>query len=301
MRDSQFMARRRATQRVIQRARQTGSENNMPDTKAEGGPVPAIFGLMSKVMSEIGPIAKDRKNQQQNYQFRGIDDLYQACNPVLVRHGVFVVPTVLDRTRESVQTKSGGTLFYTVLTVKHTFYAPDGSSVEAVTVGEAMDSGDKSSNKAMSAAMKYALIEAFAIPTDEPIDTENQSHDVKGNPKPAAPPTRTPQSPKANNTTFTDKDDFAARFADYGDIAINDAFKLAVWNEFYLREFTDQEIGLALGEFCDKLKIARPSDANVDQRKQLLADIFGGLYDKHHKPAPPKNTQRKQTPRNQAA
>jgi hypothetical protein len=127
-------------------------------------------------MAEVGAIAKGRKNQQQGYQFRGIDDAYQAFQPVFSKLGVFVVPTVLKVTREERQTKSGSALIYTTMEVKHTFFcAEDGSSFDAVTIGEAMDSGDKSSNKAMSAAMKYALLEVFCVPTEGDNDTENHS------------------------------------------------------------------------------------------------------------------------------
>lgn len=136
-----------------------------------------IFVLMPKVMADIKAVGKTRDNQQQGYKFRGIDEVYEAVNPALVKHGVFVVPKVLNREREKGQTKNGGSLTYTILTVEHRFYAPDGSFVECVTVGEAMDSGDKSANKAMSAAMKYALIETFSIPVHEPVDTENQTHE----------------------------------------------------------------------------------------------------------------------------
>ncbi len=137
-----------------------------------------IYALIPLIMRDIGAIEKGRKNQQQGYQFRGIDDMYVAIQPSLIKHGVFVCPSVTDQKREDRQTKNGGTLIYTILTVKHTFYAPDGSSVEVVTVGEAMDSGDKSANKAMSAAMKYALIEVFSIPTEGDNDTENHSPEV---------------------------------------------------------------------------------------------------------------------------
>jgi hypothetical protein len=137
-----------------------------------------IYELIPKVMQDIGAIGKGRKNQQQNYAFRGIDDMYNAVQPVLVKHGVFVCPAVIEQAREERQTKSGGNLIYTILTVKHTFFAPDGSFVEVITVGEAMDSGDKSANKAMSAAMKYALIEVFSIPTEGDNDTENTSHET---------------------------------------------------------------------------------------------------------------------------
>lgn len=147
--------------------------------------MPQIHELIPKIMREVGAIGKDRKNQMQGYNFRGIDDVYNAINAPLAANGVFIVPTVLDMKREERQTQKGGMLIYTILTVKHTFFAPDGSSFDAVTIGEAMDSGDKSGNKAMSAAMKYALIEVFAIPTIGDNDIENHTHQVAPKTSPA--------------------------------------------------------------------------------------------------------------------
>ena len=159
-----------------------------------------IHEVIPKIMAEVGSISKGRKNQQQNYMFRGIDDAYAAFQPLFAKHGVFVVPSVLKSVREERAAKSGGVLIYTTLDVKHTFFADDGSSLECVTVGEAMDSGDKSSNKAMSAAMKYALLEVFCVPTEADNDTENGSpepiprHNVAGA---AANERSTPAAPAA--------------------------------------------------------------------------------------------------------
>jgi len=137
---------------------------------------PLIFRAMPAIMKEVGHIEKSRQNPQQGYKFRGIDEVYEAVQLVLAKHGVCVIPFVQQQSREERATKSGGgVLTYTILTVDHTFYAEDGSSVVARTVGEAMDSGDKSSNKAMSAAMKYALLESLCIPTREAKDTEEES------------------------------------------------------------------------------------------------------------------------------
>lgn len=137
-----------------------------------------IFAAMSRVMGDVGHIAKNRKNTSQGYAFRGIDDIYAALQGPLVKHGVFCVPQVIESTVVERQTKNGGTLIYTTLKVAHRFFASDGSSVEAVTIGEAMDSGDKSSNKAMSAAIKYAFLEVFCIPTEGDNDSEGQTHEV---------------------------------------------------------------------------------------------------------------------------
>ena len=149
-----------------------------------------IYEQIPKVMDEIGAIGKTRKNPQQGYMFRGIDDLYAACQSALIKHGVFTVPKVLDIKREERPAKSGGILIYTILTVSYTFFASDGSSVEAVTIGEAMDSGDKSSNKCMSAAQKYAFLQVFSIPTEEPKDSENHTYEPQAeNPEPERVPT----------------------------------------------------------------------------------------------------------------
>lgn len=147
---------------------------------------PQIYAALSKVMHDVGHVGKDRENPQQGYQFRGIDDVAKAVQPAFVAHGVVCVPRVLEREREMVPTKSGGFMASVRLLVEHTFYAADGSSVTAITLGEAMDSGDKASNKAMSAALKYALLETLCIPVDEPDrDTEEQSPE-RAKPKPAA-------------------------------------------------------------------------------------------------------------------
>lgn len=134
-----------------------------------------IFQKIPEIMSEIGFISKDRKNTQQGYQFRGIDDVYLALQGPLAKAGVFFSTKVIDQKREEKPSKSGGILIYTILTVKFTFYAQDGSNFSSTTVGEAMDSGDKSSNKAMSTALKYAMLQLFCIPTEGDNDTENHS------------------------------------------------------------------------------------------------------------------------------
>jgi hypothetical protein len=154
-----------------------------------------IYQLIPKIMAEVGPIAKDRKNAQQGYAFRGIDDVYAALQGPLSKHGVFYVPAVINRESVERATRSGGTMVYTTLTVAYNFYAPDGSSVRAIVVGEAMDSGDKSANKAMSAALKYAILQIFCIPCEANEDADGETHELapkaaganKQAPSPASP------------------------------------------------------------------------------------------------------------------
>lgn len=134
-----------------------------------------IYESINAVMKDCGYIAKDSKNTMQNYKFRGIDAVMNALNPALIKNKVFVVPEVLEQTREERHTAKGGLLIYSIVRVKYSFYAEDGSSVTACVIGEGMDSGDKATNKAMSAAFKYACFQTFCIPTEEMKDSEDDS------------------------------------------------------------------------------------------------------------------------------
>lgn len=137
-----------------------------------------IFTKIPLIMSKVWVIWKDRKNDQQWYKFRWIDDMYNALNQHLSDEKVFFTSEILSSSREERATKSGWVLTYSIITMKFTAYAEDWSNVSSTTVGEAMDSWDKSMNKAMSTAYKYALMQIFCIPTEDEKDTEVNTHEV---------------------------------------------------------------------------------------------------------------------------
>ena len=139
-----------------------------------------IFESINAVMNDIGAVGKNSKNSQQGFMFRGIDAVMNAINPALVKNKVFIVPEILDQSREERKTSKGGALIYSICKVKYTFYAEDGTSISAVVIGEGMDSGDKATNKAMSIAFKYACFQVFCIPTEEmkAADPDNECHEV---------------------------------------------------------------------------------------------------------------------------
>ena len=141
----------------------------------------SVYKAINAVQAELAKtgIAKDKRNAQQGYNFRGIDDVYAAVAPLLAKHGLCILPRVVSREVTERQTQKGGILFYTVVKMEFDFVcAEDGSKHTVTTVGEAMDSGDKSSNKAMSAAYKYAAFQAFAIPTEGDNDADAATHEV---------------------------------------------------------------------------------------------------------------------------
>lgn len=146
----------------------------------ENKTTPEIYKSMGNIMRNIGAIGKDSKNQQQGYNFRGIDDMYNELHSNFAENGVFILPNVVNSQVREVPSKNGGILFYTTVTINFTFVsALDGSMVTATSIGEAMDSGDKSTNKAMSAALKYVLMQMLLIPTKGENDADYQTHEVK--------------------------------------------------------------------------------------------------------------------------
>lgn len=135
-------------------------------------PSQSIYGKMVQIMKDVDAIEKEQKNSFHNYNFRGIDSVFNALHPVFARHGVFMLPHVIEQKREERTTKKQELSIHTVVLVRFVFMCEDGSSVECIAPGEGSDNGDKSINKAMSSAIKNALLQVFMIPTKEEKDSE---------------------------------------------------------------------------------------------------------------------------------
>lgn len=137
-----------------------------------------IYSTICKVMQEIGPVAKGQRNEQQKYDYRGIDDIYNALQPIMAKHNLFCVPTVLSDHKETQTSKTGSLVTHVSLKIEYRFFAKDGSSIIATVIGEAMDYGDKATNKAMTAAQKYAFLQIFSIPTETLKDSEKENYEL---------------------------------------------------------------------------------------------------------------------------
>ncbi len=143
----------------------------------------SVYACIAAVAGDLSQegIAKTRKNEQQGYRFRGIDEVLNALSPLLAKHGLVILPRVVERSVSERATKTGGVLFYVVVEVEFDFVsAADGSAHTVRTLGEAMDSADKATNKAMSAAYKYAAFLTFCIPLEgtPSEDADTTTHDV---------------------------------------------------------------------------------------------------------------------------
>ena len=139
-----------------------------------------VYKAINNVQADLSVlgITKDRRNMQgSGYNFRGIDDVYNTIAPLLAKHGLCILPRVLSRECVERVSQKGGALFYVTVDAEFDFVsAEDGTKHTVKTFGEAMDSGDKATNKAMSAAYKYACFQAFSIPTESDNDADAHTH-----------------------------------------------------------------------------------------------------------------------------
>ncbi len=141
-----------------------------------------IYQAMARILADIDFIGKDRKADMGNagrYNFRGIDDIYNALHSSFAKYKVFIIPKIIDskiEIQEKEKTYNGSTTksytYSALLTVEFTFVSEDGSSISAVGIGHALDQSDKATNKAQSSALKYCLMQTFLIPTEESKDVE---------------------------------------------------------------------------------------------------------------------------------
>lgn len=142
-----------------------------------------IFELISSVMADINAITKSQTNTQQGFKFRGVDQFINVIHPILVKHKLVIIPRCIEEAHEirTVTRSNGkqGTDKHVSLKMEYDFLAPDGSKV---TVGpipaEGLDSGDKATNKALSAAFKYMCIQTFWVPTEDIEDGDKDSPEI---------------------------------------------------------------------------------------------------------------------------
>lgn len=158
-----------------------------PIERRKPATVPQVYAAIAKAIEVIGKIGvgKHGTNADQGYKFRSIDDVYGAVNAGLAQAGLVILPAVITREVTELKTASGKANWRVVLKVMFTFACgADGSMHEVGPFyGEAFDTSDKATNKAMTGAFKYMLIEVFCIPmkgiddADErtPEDTEHSS------------------------------------------------------------------------------------------------------------------------------
>jgi hypothetical protein len=141
-----------------------------------------------------------------------------ALAPLLPKHGLLILPRMIERHSAERQARTGGgTIFTTLVEMEFDFVSTEDNSTHTIRMfGEAMDSGDKSTTKAASAAFKYACFQAFCIPV-EGEDADATTHEVA--PLPATAPAPLPTSKPWKNFTTPGAARVAAPMAPVGEMA----------------------------------------------------------------------------------
>lgn len=153
--------------------------------KAKETAKPKIYAKIGDILKDIEPISKARRNTQQGYSFRGVEDAMNMLSPILAKHGVFPSTARIEDVRsDEVQSKTGTVGYHYVRRYTFAFFADDGSFIETTVDGEAIDYGDKASNKAYSTAYREAFWKIFIVPF-ETDDIENHDHELNSS-KPAS-------------------------------------------------------------------------------------------------------------------
>lgn len=138
----------------------------------------SVHKRMIEVLADVCAIEKNQENAGQGFKFRGIDDVYNALHPLFAKHGILWAPRVVSSEYVERRTKSGGGLTHCRLSVIYDVSAADGTAMTVGPVmGEAMDSGDKASSKALSIAFKTAVFQTFVIPTQGDNDPDSVSYE----------------------------------------------------------------------------------------------------------------------------
>lgn len=155
-----------------------------PGVQVMNVPAPArggeIYQRLAYIMAEVPAIAKDQKNQQQGYAFRGIDDVFNALHGLFAKHEVVVLPEVLEV--EYVQQLAGQNQKLATdarCLIRYNFVTVDGSSASMTVQGESRDYADKATGQAMSAGYKIGLLEMFLIPLEGSPEADSQSPEIE--------------------------------------------------------------------------------------------------------------------------
>lgn len=146
----------------------------MPD---EAMPTSIVKALVL-AKQKIGGVGKhETPLSGQKFNFRGIDTVVNAVAPVFNEMGIVVTPYLKSSRSEFVTYGASGTKgFRTEVVCEYTFHYKD-ETITCCVAAEAIDSGDKSTAKAMSVAFRIALLQALTLPTDEP-DPDNYDYNV---------------------------------------------------------------------------------------------------------------------------
>ncbi|NUH35314.1 ERF family protein [Streptomyces samsunensis] len=131
-----------------------------------------------RVRREIRAIAKGELYNQSGtrFNFRGVDTVVNVFGPVTLKHGINIMPSKVEASYGEKTTKNGAKMRECSVLVTWTIMGPKGDTLTLQTMGEALDTADKSTTKAQSVALRTLLLSFGLTPTHD-TDPDADCHE----------------------------------------------------------------------------------------------------------------------------
>lgn len=227
--------------------------------------VPKVHSVIISVIRELGAVGKDGKNKDQNYDYRRAEDVYNALHPLFGKCGLYIHVDSVSETFQQIESQRGAKGFHTRVKVSYKVCADDGSFIEVRSIGESIDYGDKSFNKAMTASFKYMLTQLFIIPTKDIEDSDAGLDEPKQETKKLSTIAMPPVPPN-----FNDHDDFAnPKFAPSFDVPR----RVPVSKAVELHEIV-KSVGMSIPQVKDAIKKATGKEKSSDCTEDELDNVI---------------------------
>ena len=163
-------------------------------------PAGMIHERLIAVMEEVEHIKKENHSKGLNFAFRGIEHVMNSLHVLFKKHGVLIVTEIVKHEMHEIETARGTKGYHHLSRVAFHLTASDGSRCTVLSLGEALDYGDKGATKTLSIALKYALLNLFLIPTKETAELDpdaDSSHEIASKPAPKLAADKPKPDPRA--------------------------------------------------------------------------------------------------------
>lgn len=137
-----------------------------------------ILQRLHKAMNDVDYVQKEKKPGMR-YNIVSHDAVTAKVRPVLVKHGVVYYPVRVARTQDGNRTQVDATIRFCNIDDTNDF-------IDVESAGYGVDDQDKGPGKAISYAVKYALLKALGLETGDEPEYEDQEH-KPANTQPAKP------------------------------------------------------------------------------------------------------------------
>jgi len=170
-----------------------------------------LLQRMNAVMKDVAYVQKDEKKVAGQYRAVTHDAVCAKLRPSMVEHGIVVSVSVVDHAIADTWDKSGSRWTCVDATIVMTFMNIDApqDQLAVQAFGYGIDNGDKGPGKAISYAVKYALLKCFSLETgDDPDNDQGPDHQrpSTGTRTPATPALERPSKPSKPQKPTQDGD-----------------------------------------------------------------------------------------------